>query len=119
MTPRPTASSRLVELYLDMLAAERGAGRNTLDAYARDLADLSEHLAAAGTNLQRATTDNLRSFLAALSKRGLSAASVARKLSAVRQLYRFLYAEGHRRDDPAAVIEGPRRGRPRPKEQKV
>ena len=64
MTPRPTASSRLVELYLDMLAAERGAGRNTLDAYARDLADLSEHLAAAGTNLQRATTDNLRSFLA-------------------------------------------------------
>ena len=115
MTPRPTASSRLVELYLDMLAAERGAGRNTLDAYARDLADLSEHLAAAGTNLQRATTDNLRSFLAVLSKRGLSAASVARKLSAVRQLYRFLYAEGHRRDDPAAVIEGPRRGRPLPK----
>ena len=54
-------------------------------------------------------------FLAALSARKLSAASVARKLSAVRQFYRFLYAEGHRPDDPAAVIEGPKRGRPLPK----
>jgi integrase/recombinase XerD len=115
MARRQTASARLPELYLDMLAAERGAGRNTLDAYARDLADLSEHLAASGTTLQRASTDDLRDFLAALSDRKLSAASVARKLSAVRQFYRFLYTEGHRRDDPAAVIEGPRRGRPLPK----
>ena len=115
MAPRPTASNRLAELYLDMLAAERGAGRNTLDAYARDLADLSQHLAGRGMDLQRATTNDLRDFLAALSGRQLSAASVARKLSAVRQFYRFLYAEGHRSDDPAAVIEGPKRGRPLPK----
>jgi integrase/recombinase XerD len=115
MAPRSTSADRLPELYLDMLAAERGAGRNTLDAYTRDLADLSEHLAAHGTNLQRAATNDLRNFLADLSARKLSAASVARKLSAVRQFYRFLYAEGHRRDDPAAVIEGPKRGRPLPK----
>ncbi len=62
MAPRPTASDRLAELYLDMLAAERGAGRNTLDAYTRDLTDLSQHLAGRGVNLQRATTDDLRGF---------------------------------------------------------
>src|SRR5262249_51719360 len=60
-------------------------------------------------------TENLRSYLAALSKRGFEASSVARRLSAIRQLYRFLYAESYRSDDPAAIIEGPRRGRPLPK----
>jgi len=115
MARQPTAPDHLGELFLDMLAAERGAGRNTLDAYRRDLADLTECLTAQGKSLQRATTDDLRQFLAALTDRHLSAASVARKLSAVRQFYRFLYAEGHRRDDPAAVIDGPKRGRPLPK----
>ena len=54
-------------------------------------------------------------ILAALGKRGFAAASMARRLSAIRQLYRFLYAEGHRSDDPAAIIEGPKRGRTIPK----
>ncbi|MGZ5854665.1 MAG: site-specific integrase, partial [Xanthobacteraceae bacterium] len=115
MAPRAIASDRLTELYLDMLAAERGASKNTLDAYGRDLADLSAHLKDEGKTLQRAVTEDLREFLGALEKRKLSAASLARKISAVRQFYRFLYSEGHRRDDPAAVIEGPRRGRPLPK----
>jgi integrase/recombinase XerD len=109
------ASDRLAELYLDMLAAERGAGKNTLDAYARDIGALSQHLAGAEKNLRRATTDDLRGFFSALASRKLTAASLARKLSAVRQFYRFLYAEGHRTDDPAAVIEGPKRSRPLPK----
>src|SRR6185436_12796697 len=60
-------------------------------------------------------SETLRGHLARLGKRGLAAASVARRLSAIRQLYRFLYSEGHRGDDPAAVIEGPKRGRSLPK----
>src|SRR5215813_5476845 len=102
-------------LYLDMLAAERGAGRNTLEAYTRDLDDLADHLADKGTTIAAATTADLRDYLGALARRSFKASSVARRLSAIRQLYRFLYAEGHRREDPAAVIEGPKRGRPLPK----
>jgi integrase/recombinase XerD len=116
-TTRPTKNSpqRLTGLFLDMLAAERGAGRNTLEAYTRDLDDLAHHLADTGTTVAAATTADLRAYLATLARRGFMASSVARRLSAVRQLFRFLYAEGHRRDDPAAVIEGPKRGRPLPK----
>jgi len=98
-----------------MLAAERGAGANTLSAYARDLADFSDHLNAAGTTTAKAGTEDIRDYLSALAKRGLMASSVARRLSAIRQLYRFLFAEGRRGDDPAAVIEGPKRGRTLPK----
>jgi integrase/recombinase XerD len=105
----------LVELFLDMLAAERGAGQNTLDAYRNDLADLGSHLRAAGKTIVAAKTDDLRGFLSALAERGFKASSLARRLSAVRQLYRFLYAEGKRSDDPAAVLEGPKRGRSLPK----
>jgi integrase/recombinase XerD len=116
-TARPTKNSpqRLTGLFLDMLAAERGAGRNTLEAYTRDLDDLADHLADKGTTIATATTADLRAYLATLARRGFKASSVARRLSAVRQLFRFLYAEGHRGDDPAAVIEGPKRGRPLPK----
>ena len=116
MARRPTASDEaLVELFLDMLAAEHGAGKNTLDAYRNDLADLVAHLHAAGKTIAAASTNDLRGFLSALAERGFKASSLARRLSAVRQLYRFLYAEGKRSDDPAAVLEGPKRGRTLPK----
>jgi integrase/recombinase XerD len=116
MARRPRASDEsLIELFLDMLAAERGAGVNTLSAYRNDLADLSAHLRAAGRQVIDADTDDLRGFLASLAERGFKASSLARRLSAVRQLYRFLYAEGKRTDDPAAMLEGPKRGRPLPK----
>src|SRR3977135_210365 len=111
MARRPRASNEtLIELFLDMLAAERGASANTLDAYPRDLADFS-----VGASVAEADSDTLRAYLGQLAKRGLAPASVARRLSAIRQLYRFLYSEGHRSDDPAAVIEGPKRGRSLPK----
>jgi integrase/recombinase XerD len=112
---KTAADDVLIELFLDMLAAERGAGKNTLDAYRNDLSDLSSHLHAGGKTIAGATTDDLRGFLAALNERGFKASSLARRLSALRQLYRFLYAEGKRGDDPAAVLEGPRRGRSLPK----
>jgi integrase/recombinase XerD len=116
MIRRPRASDEaLVELFLDMLAAERGAGENTLSAYRNDLNDLSAHLRAAGRTIADATTDNLRGFIASLSERGFKSSSLARRLSAVRQVYKFLYAEGNRADDPAAVLEGPKRARPLPK----
>jgi integrase/recombinase XerD len=104
-----------IELFLDMLAAERGASINTLDAYRRDLTDFAADLTAAGTHISAAKNHDLRAHLGRLAKRGLAAASMARRLSAVRQFYRFLYSEGHRPDDPAAAIEGPKRGRSLPK----
>jgi integrase/recombinase XerD len=106
---------KLIELFLDMIAAERGGAKNTLAAYARDLADLSIYLAAKKRTIADASTEDLRGYLACLAGRGFAAASVGRRLSAVRQLYRFLYAERRRSDDPSAVIEGPRRARPLPK----
>jgi integrase/recombinase XerD len=109
------SSERLTALYLDMLAAERGAGKNTLAAYGRDLADFTEHLAGAGRSIATASTEDLRAYLGDLTRRGMTAATVARRLSAIRQLYRFLYAEGQRKDDPAAVLEGPKRVRALPK----
>ena len=112
--PRQTDET-LIELYLDMLAAERGAAANTLDAYRRDLNDFSADLSGHGGRIAQADSDALRAHLTRLEKSGLAASSVARRLSAIRQLYRFLYAEGHRGDDPAAVIEGPKRGRALPK----
>ena len=110
-----SAGGRLTALFLDMLAAERGAEGNTLSAYSRDLADLAAYLATARRSLATATTEDLRAYLGELAQRGLRASTVARRLSAIRQLYRFLYVEGRRKDDPAAVLEGPKRTRPLPK----
>jgi integrase/recombinase XerD len=116
MARRPSQSDdTLIELFLDMLAAERGASVNTLDAYRRDLADLSADLKHFRCSVAAARTDDLRAHLTRLAERGLAPASVARRLSAIRQLYRFLYSEAHRTDDPSAVMEGPKRGRSLPK----
>jgi integrase/recombinase XerD len=102
-------------LFLDMVAAERGGAANTIDAYYRDLEDLTAFLATRGSTVLSAGTADLRAYLAALAERGFAASSVARRLSAIRQLYRFLLAEAFRGDDPAAIIAGPRLGLPLPK----
>jgi integrase/recombinase XerD len=109
------SDERLVALFLDMLAAERGAEKNTLAAYGRDLADFTAFLSDAGRSIAEAATDDVRAYLRALARRGMRPATVARRLSTIRQLYRFLYAEGRRKDDPAAVLEGPKRARALPK----
>jgi integrase/recombinase XerD len=109
------SDQRLVALFLDMLAAERGAEKNTLAAYGRDLADFTAFLLGAGRSIAAATTDDVRAYLGELARRGMRPTTVARRLSAIRQLYRFLYAEGRRKDDPAAVLEGPKRVRALPK----
>jgi integrase/recombinase XerD len=116
MAPKAKNSDQAwIELFLDMIAAERGGAKNTLAAYARDLADFSAELGQAGRTIAGASTDDLRGYLGSLARRRFAASSVARRLSAIRQLYRFLYAEGHRADNPSAVIEGPKRNRALPK----
>jgi integrase/recombinase XerD len=115
MEPVTSPERQLISLFLDMVAAERGGAANTLNAYSRDLGDLTGYLATRKRTISSATTVDLRGYLAALADRGFAASSVARRLSAIRQLYRFLLAEGHRSDDPSAIIEGPKRGRPLPK----
>src|SRR4029453_2158155 len=116
MAPKAKNSDQAwIELFLDMIAAERGGAKNTLAAYARDLADFSTELGKAGRTIAGASTDDLRGYLGCLARRRFPGSSVARRLSAIRQLYRFLYAEGHRADNPSAVIEGPKRNRALPK----
>src|SRR5713101_5199705 len=107
--------ARLINLFLDMLAAEQGAGDNTLDAYRRDLTDFSEFIAPTGQGFAGVETQGLRDYLADLDVRGFKSSSVARRLSAMRHLFRFLLNERIRSDDPAAILSGPKRGRALPK----
>jgi integrase/recombinase XerD len=110
-----TSDGKLINLFLDMLAAEQGAGPNTLDAYRRDLTDFSEFLARLGQSFASAETQALRDYLGDLDTRGFKSSSVARRLSAMRHLFRFLLNERVRSDDPAAILSGPKRGRGLPK----
>jgi integrase/recombinase XerD len=98
-----------------MLAAERGAARLTLGAYRNDLADLARFLAARGTSLGDAEPEALHDYLAAATTRLLAPRTLARRLSAMRQFYRFLVIDGVRSDDPTARLDAPRIGRPLPK----
>jgi integrase/recombinase XerD len=109
------SDDKLINLFLDMLAAEQGAGENTLDAYRRDLTDLSVFLSRAKTGFAGVGTDKLRDYLSDLDTRGFKSSSVARRLSAMRHLFRFLVSERVRSDDPAAILSGPKRGRGLPK----
>jgi integrase/recombinase XerD len=115
MRSSKTSDAKLIHLFLDMLAAEQGAGPNTLDAYRRDLTDFSEFLARSGQAFAGAETQGLRDYLADLDGRGFKSSSVARRLSAMRHLFRFLLNERIRSDDPAAILSGPKRGRGLPK----
>ena len=114
MRAKPS-DEKLIGLFLDMLAAEQGAGENTLAAYRRDLTDLSEFLSRGGQSFIAAATESLRNYLADLDRRGFKSSSVARRLSALRHLFRFLLNERMRSDDPAAILSGPKRGRSLPK----
>ncbi|SHL16844.1 site-specific tyrosine recombinase XerD [Bradyrhizobium lablabi] len=113
--PSKTSDAKLINLFLDMLAAEQGAGDNTLDAYRRDLTDFSEFLGRSSQSFAGAETEALRNYLADLDARGFKSSSVARRLSAMRHLFRFLLNERIRSDDPAAILSGPKRGRGLPK----
>lgn len=104
-----------IEAFLEMLSAERGAALNTIEAYRRDLNDFSASISTRNTSVVEVVADDIRQYLVGLSDQGLAASSTARKLSVVRQFYKFLYAEGVRSDNPATTIDRPRLARPLPK----
>ncbi len=112
---RHTSNDRLIDLFLDMLAAEQGSGANTLEAYRRDLEDLSSFIGGRKRQFTDLSTDDLRAYLDDLDRRGFKPASAARRLAALRHLFRFLLGEDVRKDDPAAILSGPKRTRPLPK----
>jgi integrase/recombinase XerD len=109
------SSETLIERFLEMLSAERNAAANTHAAYERDLEDAADFMVSRKAALSGAATADLSAYLADLSKRGMAARSAARRLSALRQFFKFLVAENIRVDDPSAAIDGPKLGRPLPK----
>ncbi len=104
-----------LESFLDMMGAERGASINTIAAYRRDLLDFAGHRAAKGGSAKDASRDDIKAYLARMSKSGIAGSTQARRLSALRQFFGFLYSEGIRKDDPTDAIDAPRRERPLPK----
>lgn len=103
------------EAFLEMMAAERAAAKNTLTAYGKDLADAEAHLKAAGRSLQVASAEDIEAYFVDMGVRGLSPATAARRRAAVRQFYRFVLGEGWRIDDPSRRVDAPKKGRPLPK----
>jgi integrase/recombinase XerD len=113
---KPSAPlSREAQSFIEMLSAERGASRNTEVAYSADLKNLEAFLARRKQRPVTATADALRAYLKSLDYLGMTPRTVARRLSVIRQLFRFLLAERMREDDPASTLDSPRLGRPLPK----
>ncbi|MFD1327963.1 site-specific tyrosine recombinase XerD [Mycoplana ramosa] len=104
-----------IEAFLEMMSAERGAAANTLSSYERDLEDARSYLTERQVQLTEASPDDLRGYLGHLARQGFKASSQARRLSALRQFYKFLYAEGLRGDDPTGILDAPRKQRALPK----
>jgi integrase/recombinase XerD len=104
-----------IEAFLEMMSAERGAAMNTLSSYERDLEDMHSFLATRKSTPSSAQSADLSAYLSHLGKQGFAASSQARRLSAMRQFYKFLYAEGLRTDDPTSILDAPKKGRSLPK----
>lgn len=104
-------SSVRIEAFLEMMSAERGAAENTLSSYRRDLEDA----AGAIGNLAGAQAPEIRNYLGDIATQGFAASTQARKLSALRQFFKFLYVEGLRADDPTGTLDSPRKERALPK----
>ena len=109
------SSAAWTEAFLEMMAVERAAARNTLIAYGKDLADADGFLRARQSGLATASLDDVEAYFADLGARGMSPATASRRRAAVRQFYRFVLGEGWRSDDPSRRVDAPKRGRPLPK----
>jgi integrase/recombinase XerD len=108
-------SAAHAEAFLEMMSAERGAAKNTLVSYERDLDELSAFLKTRRASLTSAASPDLQAFLSHMAREGYKASSQARRLSAIRQFYKFLYAENIREDDPSGILDAPKKGRSLPK----
>ncbi len=116
MKKKPSvALSREAQAFIEMLTAERGASKNTEAAYSADLRNLETFLARRKQKPVTADAGALRAYLKSLDYVGMTPRTVARRLSVMRQLFRFLLAERLRDDDPASTLDSPRLGRPLPK----
>ena len=112
MKKKPTTPlSREAQAFVEMLTAERGASKNTEAAYTADLRNLEAFLARRKQKPATANADALRAYLKSLDYVGMTSRTVARRLSVMRQLFRFLLAERLRDDDPASTLDSPRLGR--------
>ncbi len=100
-----------IPIFLEALQAERDAAHNTMAAYARDLDDFSTYLHHHNRNFETTTRADIEAYLITLEAAGLAQSTRARRLSSIRQLFRFAFTEGWRTDDPATQIRGPHRGR--------
>ena len=115
----PRDDLQWIATFLDAQAADLGAARNTLLAYGRDLKDLFGWMARRNTSFGAASQDDIEAYLIACDAEGLSRATRARRLSAIRQIYRFAFEEGWRTDNPAIQIKGPGRSKSLPKTLEV
>jgi len=106
---------RLIDAFLEMMSAERGAARNTLEAYGRDLNDYGEFLAAKSVSFTNVSSDQIRRYIAGLNAQGFAVTTVQRRISAVRQIHQFLFAENLSNENPADIIESPKASRSLPK----
>ena len=106
-----TQNAFLIENFLEMLSVERGAAPNTLEAYARDLGDYQHFLKGAGRQVGTARPDDVRGYLAQLDETGMAASTAARRLSAIKQFHKFLFAEGLAADNPTTIVDAPRQAR--------
>ena len=105
----------LIESFLEMMSAERGAARNTLESYERDLSGFSAELGQSGRKPSTCSSEDISRYIRNLAGQGLSATTQARHLSSLRQFFKFLFSEGLRSDDPTSTIDSPKASRALPK----
>lgn len=117
--PAPAANFQWISTFLDAQAAETGASQNTLLAYGRDLKDLTAWLEHRSLDFSTASQDDIEAYLISCDAQGLARSTRARRLSAVKQIYRFAFEEGWRQDNPAIQIRGPGREKRLPKTLEV
>jgi integrase/recombinase XerD len=110
-----SAEGHLVGAFLEMMSAERGAAKNTIESYRRDLLDYGDFLKRRGARFTTATREHVTAYMAALDAEGLAASSSARRLSALRQFHKFLCADAIRGDDPTRIVASPKARRDLPK----
>ena len=108
-------STGWTEAFLEMMAVERAAAKNTLTAYEKDLADASGFLSGRGRGLEDAAAEDIEAWFGDLGRRGLAPATAARRRASIRQFYRVVLGEGWREDDPSRRVDAPKAGRPLPK----
>ena len=109
------SGAHLIGAFLEMMSAERGAAKNTIEAYRRDLSDYAGYVTGRQSSLLTVERDTVNAYLDRLKQDGLSASSSARRLSAIRQFHKFLCADGMRGDDPTRIVASPKSRRALPK----